>query len=90
MERLSEEIEGTAQPYNYDPLLAMNSMIFGEAIKLGGLYLLNGDYCPVCEVIRQYADTEDEDGKFITAEDVRSYWIDGPADAVLEYCQKIT
>jgi hypothetical protein len=49
-------------------------MISGEALKLGGLYLMTGDYCPLCEVEKHTGDTA-------------ANWINGCSDAVLEYCQ---
>ena len=34
----------------YDPLMAAHNMISGRAIECGGIYLLTGDYCPLCEL----------------------------------------
>jgi hypothetical protein len=55
MQKVVGELEG-AKPTleNFDPLLAANNLIWANAIKCGGLYLLGRDekgneYCPVCE-----------------------------------------
>lgn len=79
--RLLEEIDGTAKVEGYDPLMAANIMITGEALKQGGLTLLvqdeNGkERCPLCEV--------DKNGKGQTNADS---WINGCLDSVLEYCR---
>lgn len=39
---------------NFDPLMAANWMLMGNALQMGGLYLMGQDkngqeYCPVCE-----------------------------------------
>ena len=65
------QLEGKENPDSpYDPLMGATNMVYGRAIELGGLYLLQGDLCPVCEAVK-HGSTE-------------SYWIDGPADAILK------
>ena len=78
-ERLVSELDGTANDRTYDPLMDAHNMILTRALEQGGLYLLGGDFCPVCEAI---AHTNE------MAEAVRSHWIDGPAEAVLAYCRE--
>lgn len=73
---IKAELEGEASPY--DPLMDCNWMIINRALAYGGLYLMgtkeNGEqYCPVCEAVANGAEEK--------------FWIDGPADAVLEHCR---
>ena len=75
IERIKAELKGKASLATYDPLLDATSMIYGRAIEAGGVYLLTGPYCPLCE-----ADKYNGAG---TAEE----WIDGCADAILGYCE---
>jgi len=49
MERTKSEIEDGSQPGNFDPLMRLHWMISGRALEGLGLYLLSGDYCPMCE-----------------------------------------
>jgi hypothetical protein len=72
---------------DYDPLMACNWMITGRALKMGGLYLMGAkedgsEYCPICEAIEH----KPED---VEVAWVENYWIDGPADAVLEECRTL-
>lgn len=34
----------------YDPLLSANMSIWAHAVHCGGLYLLHGELCPLCEM----------------------------------------
>ena len=86
LERARDELAGTATDATYDPLLAAHNMILGRALEGGGLYLLTGDYCPVCEAVAHKDDSPN--GAALTVEQAESYWIDGPADAVLAYCRE--
>ena len=54
--------------------MAAHNMIVGRALELGGLYLMTGDYCPVCEAMK-HGQPE-------------THWIDGPSDAVLEMARE--
>ena len=36
----------------FDPLLRANNMICDQALNQGGLYMLEGDRCPVCEAMK--------------------------------------
>ena len=81
MERAVEELDGSATDATFDPLMAANNAISARALEHVGLFLLTGDYCPICEFCKhiepppaghEYADNE-------------SYMIDGPADAMQEY-----
>lgn len=89
MERAVDEINGVATDATYDPLMAAHWMISGRAIEIGGLYLMTGDHCPVCEAMAHTShwpragETEP-----LGEAGVEKHWIDGPADAVLVYCQE--
>ncbi len=79
--RLTAEVKGTATDRTFDPLMSAHNMIVGRAIEMGGIYLLTGEYCPICEAVKH----KPED---VTVEVVEAHWIDGPADGVLEYCRE--
>lgn len=79
--RMKAEFEGTATDRTYDPLMDAHNMIVARALELGGLYLMTGDYCPICEAV-----THSPKEVFPSVEDVERYWIDGPADSVKTYC----
>lgn len=74
IQRAEQEINNTATDANYDPLMSAHWMIMGNALQGSGLYLMTGDYCPLCEV-NKYGGSDQE-------------WIDGATDAVLEYCKE--
>lgn len=84
------QLEGTATEANYDPLMNAHWMITGRALQMGGLYLMMADHCPVCEVMKHMAHIPrtPEETEPAGAAWVESHWIDGPADAVLTYCQE--
>lgn len=79
VEGLVLELEGRAAEAMFDPLMAAHNMISSHALEVGGLYLLTGDYCPVCEFC-QHAPPPPEGHRYPTND---AYMIDGPADAVL-------
>jgi hypothetical protein len=85
--RAKAEAEGNLPEGLYDPLLCAEHMIASKALELGGMYLLKGDYCPVCEAMVHASGTKDSNGRMITDKIVEKDWIDGPADAVLAYCR---
>jgi hypothetical protein len=72
---------------DFDPLMAAFMMISGRAIEDGGLYLLKGDYCPVCEVM-EYHPKNCKETPVCTGETLEKLWIDGPADAVRTYAEE--
>ena len=72
-ENIKSELSGTKP--DYDPLMDCNNMIWSRGLECGGLRMLAGDLCPICEAV---ANGETE-----------SFWIDGPADSALQHCQKL-
>lgn len=83
--RTKAELEGKATVADFDPLIAAHNMIWKRALQTLGLGIMVGDLCPVCELLKvtppppaghRYA-TNDE------------YFIQGPADAVLETCKEM-
>lgn len=78
VERMKSEIEGTADDSTYDPLMASMHMINAQALKMGGLYLMDdkGMYCPLCEVNKYLGMGTDIE------------WVNGCMDSVLEYCRE--
>lgn len=88
-ERMVDEINGTATDRTFDPLMSAHNMIMGRAIEAGGLYLMTGDFSPICETIKHRAGVVDPvKGRPYTAEEEEAYWIDGPADGTLAYCRE--
>lgn len=89
MESIVAQLQGGEG--DYDPLMDCYWMITNRALEVGGLYLLSGDLCPVCEAMKHTAhipalgSTTNEPAG---AEWVEKHWIDGPADAVLKHCQQ--
>jgi hypothetical protein len=81
--------EAAGEACNYDPLMAVNNMIFARAIEQGGLYLMAADYCPICEVMKYHAGGVDADGKTWTAEMIETHWVDGLADIALDVCRDL-
>lgn len=81
LENMKKEISGEELgKRDYDPLMTLNWMITGQALKLGGLYLMTAkedgsEYCPLCEVEKHLGD----EGKT---------WIDGASDSILAYCKE--
>jgi hypothetical protein len=57
----------------YDPLMAAHNMIVSRAIECGGLYLLTGDYCPLCELTKN------------SSVEVARSWICGASKAAADY-----
>jgi hypothetical protein len=89
MERTLAEADGSATPAGYDPLAACNWMVMGRAIESGGLYLMNGDFCPICEAMKHTAHLPRQGETEPVGEAwVENHWIAGPADAALGYCRE--
>lgn len=70
MEKIEKEIKGEAHlTEDFDPLLSMSNHFYLEALRCGGLYLMemdghqenNGHYCPLCEFERHYDDFNVQD-----------------------------
>lgn len=76
VDSLRKHVDGTGTLDDYDPLMDAHNMLTSNALKCGGLYLLEGELCPMCE-----ADKNAGDG---TADE----WMVGCTDAVLKYCQE--
>jgi hypothetical protein len=72
---------------SYDPLMDCTLMVYKRAMDLGGLYMLTGEKCPVCEAVKFSAYGEGE-REFRDAAHVERHWIDGPADSVLQFVQQ--
>lgn len=89
-ERTTDEFKGTATDATYDPLMACHWMITNRALEGLGLYVLTtkedgSEYCPICEVLRRHPDPCPNG---CTGDDVERYFINGPADAALEYVKR--
>jgi len=76
VENMVLELEGREQEALFDPLMAAHNMIARKALEHGGLYMLTGDYCPVCEFCK-HCPPPPAGHRYQTNE---SYMIDGPVD----------
>jgi len=69
-----------------DPLMSANFAIMGKAMEMGGLYMMMGDLCPICEAIKhtagKYKDPKTD--QIMNEHEIERWWIDNPADAELE------
>ncbi len=75
--RLLDQVDGPKKQ-TYDPLMSAHNMITANAIHAGGLYLLTGDHCPLCELDKHKAQMGE------CSED----WIKNAADGALRYCRE--
>lgn len=89
--RMKKEAAGDESPETFDPLMSAWFQIMTRALEVGGLYLMTGDLCPVCEALAHTRlEPDDTTGKaFKTKEELEAYWIDGPADSRLEYARSM-
>lgn len=69
VKNMKAEIEGA--PAKFDPLMAANWAIFSQALNFGGLDMMVGEHCPLCEADAHGGHAQE--------------WIDGCLDAQLEY-----
>jgi hypothetical protein len=81
VENIKADIEGDAAAF--DPLLACNFMVMNRALEMGGLYLMGGDYCPICEAMKHQDGLKDEKGETWDAARIETHWIDGPANLAM-------
>lgn len=89
--RAVAELQGHAEVDDFDPLMTAHWMIVGVVQQRVGLALFFGDaICPVCEGIKTNEGHVDAKlGRVYTPEEEESYWIDGPADAVLADAKRL-
>ncbi len=75
MNNIKAELDGTKKKGDYDPLMDCNNMIWSRGLECGGLRMLSGDICPICEATKH--------------DEKETVWIDGPADAALAHCREL-
>lgn len=83
IERVEDELRGTATDKTYDPLMDAHWMISGKALEMGGLYIMGekhdgSQYCPLCEVDIHAKDIGEN----------AQEWIKGCTDSILVHCQE--
>jgi hypothetical protein len=83
--RAAAELQGKAELADFDALMAAHNMIVAKVTERVGLSLfVTKEICPVCEGIKTNAGVVDPTlGRVYTDAEEESYWIDGPADAML-------
>jgi hypothetical protein len=75
---LQASIDGEYDPVkHWDPLMASTLAIYARGLECGGLYLMTGDYCPLCEL-----------AKHGSAEQPAK-WIDGCTDAMQAHARSL-
>jgi len=74
-----EEAQTGVQEGPFDPLLTAVFQIYGNAVRTGGLYLLAGDYCPLCEVRKHVPAAENN---------ADALWISGCVTAIAEHVRE--
>jgi hypothetical protein len=79
LERQSED--GVVTKDTYDPLMDAHNMIVARVFERAP-HILTGDFCPVCEAITGLARWQ-----AASRERVEDHFINGPANAVLRYCE---
>lgn len=89
--RTMAELQGKAEPDDFDPLMSVTWMIYGKGVQYFP-YLMFGPEperglpdCPICEAVRRHP-TPCPHG--CTAEAYERWWIDGPADAALQLARE--
>lgn len=89
--RAVAELQGRSERDDFDPLMAAHWMIVHAVQQRIGLALFFGeDVCPVCEGIKTNEGVVDPKlGRVYTPEEEESYWIDGPANAVLDEARRL-
>lgn len=85
-EQMAGELTGEAPPdtaTTFDPLLRVNSMLMGRAIEQGGLYMMSGNFCPVCEAVKHLASVpRNGETEPAGAAWVEQHWTEGAVLAV--------
>lgn len=64
-------------PQTFEPLMSCHNMIVTNALQAGGLYLMQGDYCPLCEAEKNHPEPGNAER-----------WIKHATDAALDYCTR--
>jgi|ERR1051325_724126 hypothetical protein len=67
----------------FEPLIGASMLIHQEAFNSGGGYLMNGEYCPVCEAMIHLQSVPTAGGNYLSAEQIEMSWIEGPSEAML-------
>lgn len=70
---MAAELKG--EPTGFDPLMSANWAIFAAALEFGGLAMMAGDHCPLCEADAHGGHAQE--------------WIDGCLDAQLERAREL-
>ena len=83
--RAVADLKGESDVSDFDPLMSAHWMIVQRATEVLGLAIFCGDICPVCELLR-VTPPPPEGHRYKTNDE---YFIDGPADAVLEDAREL-
>lgn len=60
----------------FDPLMSMNWHWMNNALRCGGLYLMTGDHCPVCEFVKNQEGFDAKTEINAVADQMRFYCIE--------------
>lgn len=84
IQRMERELDdGKSSAASFDPLMGAHWAICGRAIAAGGLYLMTGDYCPLCELDAHATNEKPERGP------LSEQWIEGCLDAQRKHAEAL-
>lgn len=82
-----QEIQHGPSKETFDPLLNATWAIYGRALECGGIYLMTGDYCPLCELDKHIDQVKHPTpAPYTTPSDA---WIGGCCDAQLTHAREL-
>lgn len=82
--RMKAELHGKSDLDDFDPLMAAHNLIGERSVHVFGLWIMQGALCPVCELLK-VTPPPPAGHRYATNE---LYFIDGPADSVLAFCEE--
>lgn len=75
---------------SFDPLMNANWMVCSQALEMGGLYLMTGPYCPICEVVKNLSGSPMEgETEPIGEERLEKQWTVDVIDAVHSFAVEL-
>jgi len=84
------QLDGEKPKDTFDPLMNANFAIMGAALEQGGLYMMSGERCPVCEAMKHMAKVPlVEGGEPVGEAWVEQHWTRGPVEAQLEQARSL-
>jgi hypothetical protein len=79
------ELQGANTKENYDPLMAANFAIWGNALECWGIEMMTSDACPLCALDKHAAECTEESCNKQSGSD----WIRFAADGQFKVAQEL-